>query len=87
MTTRNSRVGPERRRAFQLLADVGQSGATEAIMLAHGFLAATLAGMVKDGLVTEAIGTVRAGARLMEVRRLRITKAGQKALADALRRF
>jgi hypothetical protein len=81
------RVGPERRRALQLLADVGQSGATQAIMLAHGFQTAMLAGMVKAGFVTEAIDTVRAGARMIDVRRLRITEAGRKALADALRRF
>jgi hypothetical protein len=56
-------------------------------MLAHGFPAATLAGMVKDGLVTEAIDKVRAGARLIDVRCLRITEAGRKALAEALRRF
>jgi hypothetical protein len=74
------------RRALQLLADVGQSGATEAIMLAHGFPAATLAGMMKDGFITEAIDTVRAGARMIDVRRLHITQAGRRALADTLRR-
>jgi len=54
-------------------------------MLAHGFSTA-LAGMVRDSLVTEAIDMVRAGARVIDVRRLRITETGRKALADALRR-
>jgi hypothetical protein len=42
--------------------------------------------MVKGGLVTVAIGTMRAGARLMQVRRLSITEAALRALAEPPRR-
>jgi len=69
-----------------MLATSGPTGATEAIMLAHGFSARLLASMARVGLVTGAIGTMRAGARLMQVRRLGITDAGRRALADALTR-
>jgi hypothetical protein len=69
-----------------MLATSGQTGATEAIMLAHGFPAALLAGLARHGLVTEAIGTMRAGARVIQVRRLSITAVGRLALATALRR-
>jgi hypothetical protein len=69
-----------------MLATSGPTGATEAIMLAHGFPAALLAGLARNGLVTGAVGTVRAGARVLQVRRLSITNAGRRALADALTR-
>jgi len=80
------RLSPEWRRALEMLATSESSGATEAIMLAHGFLAAQLAGMARDGLVTEAISTTRAGTRRLHVRRLSITEDGRRALAEATRR-
>jgi hypothetical protein len=58
-----------------MLATSGPTGATEAILLAHGFPAALLAGLTRNGLATGAICTVRAGARVIQVRRLNITNA------------
>jgi hypothetical protein len=69
-----------------MLAASGPTGATEAIMLAHGFSAKLLASMVRGGLVTGATGTMRAGARLMQVRRLSITDAGRWSLVEPPRR-
>jgi hypothetical protein len=66
-----------------MLASSGQSGAAKAIMLAHGFPTTLLDGMVRDGLATEAIITVRAGNRVIAVPRLRITPVGRKAFQDA----
>ena len=80
------RLSVEGRRALEMLATSGPSGATEAILMAHGFPAALLAGLARHGLVAESIGTVRAGARVIQVRRLSITNAGRLALAVALRR-
>jgi hypothetical protein len=77
------RLGRERRRALEMLASSGQSGAAKAIMLAHGFPTKLLDGMVRDGLATEVIITVRAGNRMIAVPRLRIRPAGRKALEDA----
>ncbi len=51
------RLSRERRRALEMLASSGQSGAAKAIMLAHGFPTTLLDGMVRDGLATEAIIT------------------------------
>jgi hypothetical protein len=80
------RLSREERRALEMLATSGPPGATEAILMAHGFPVALLAGMARDGLVAETIGTMRAGARLLQVRRLSITDAGRRALNEAPRR-
>jgi hypothetical protein len=56
-------------------------GATEAIMLAHGFTAELLVDLVRDGLATAARGIVCAGNRPIEVTRLTITDVGRQALA------
>jgi hypothetical protein len=53
-------VGGEQRRALRLLAG-SPLGATEAIMLAHGFTNAMLDAMVRDGLATADRRAMRAG--------------------------
>ena len=80
------RLSLEACRALEMLATSGPSGATEAILMAHAFPAALLAGMARGGLVREAIGAIRAGARMLRVRRLSITAAGRLALNEAQRR-
>jgi hypothetical protein len=80
------RLSPEGRRALEMLTNSESSSATEAILMAYGFPAALLAGMAQDGLLCEAIGTMRAGARMLRVRRLSITAAGRLALNKAQRR-
>ena len=74
-------LSPEQRRALELLAAAGARGCTESIMLAHGFKLAMLAELVRNGWVTAAPETVRAGGRSIEVARMRITEAGRRALA------
>ena len=59
----------EQRRALNLLADAGPRGSTAAILMAHGFTAEMLAGLVRDGLATVATETVKAGGRTIEVAR------------------
>jgi hypothetical protein len=74
---------PEQRRALRLLGEAGQRGITVALMLAHGFAAEMLTGLVRDGLAVTAAGRPRAHGRRPEV--VRITDAGQAALNDRRR--
>jgi hypothetical protein len=69
----------ERRRALRLLAG-SPLGATEAIMLAHGFTYTMLDALVRDGLAATP-HSVHAGKRPIEVVRVRITDIGRLALA------
>jgi hypothetical protein len=70
----------EQHRALRLLAG-SPLGATEAMMLAHGFTDEMLARLVRDGLATASPGGIRASGRSMKVTWLRITEAGRQALA------
>ena len=78
---RKRRLGGEQRRALRLLA-ISPFGATEAIMLAHGFTRRTLAGLDRAGLATAQRETIKAGSKTINVGRVRITDAGRKALED-----
>jgi hypothetical protein len=70
-----------RRRAFELLAG-SRDGATEAIMLAHGFTIEFLVELIRAGLATAKAERVVAGGRTVEVARVRITEAGRQAFAE-----
>jgi hypothetical protein len=67
-------------RALAMLADAGQNGVTEAALLANGVTAKVLAELVRVGWATTSTHEVRAGAKTIEVKRVRITEAGTKAL-------
>jgi hypothetical protein len=70
---------PDRRRALELLA-ASRDGATEAIMIAHGFTVPQMVELVRAGLATATAERIVAGKRKMEVARVRITDAGRRAL-------
>jgi len=55
-------------------------GATEAILLAHGFAAELLADLVRAGLATAHYERVFDGSRVIKVTRLKITNTGRRAL-------
>ena len=74
------RPKPDRRRALELLAS-SRDGVTEAMMLAHGFTVEQMVELVHAGLASATAERVVAGGRAMEVARVRITEAGQQALA------
>jgi hypothetical protein len=75
-------LSTDQRRALQLLDEVEPRGCTKAVMiLAHGFKAELLAGLVHAGLASIAAETITAGDQPLEVARLRITAAGRRALA------
>jgi hypothetical protein len=80
------RLSSEGRGALEMLINSESSSATEAILMAHGFSVALLAGLARYGLVAVTIGTVRAGERMLKVRRLSITEAGRRAMAKTPRR-
>jgi hypothetical protein len=69
----------DKRRALRLLA-AAPNGATEAIMLAHGFTIEMLTVLVRDELATATPETEHAGKRPIEVVRARITDTGRLAL-------
>lgn len=70
----------EQRRALEILADAGRNGATETIMLAHGFKPEMLAGLVLAGLATVVTKALRAAGPTIKVEQYRITDDGQSAL-------
>jgi len=69
---------PNRRRALELLAG-SRDGATEAIMLAHGFTVALMVELVRTGSSATA-ERMLAGGRIIEIATVRITEAGRRAL-------
>jgi hypothetical protein len=73
-------VNRDLRRALRLLA-AAPNGATEAIMLAHGFTISLLDDLVLRGLATTEKRAMRAGRRPIKVTWLMITDAGRQVLA------
>jgi hypothetical protein len=67
-------------RALALLADSGRNGTTNAILAAHGFTAAMVTSLLREGLAIATIECVRDGSRMIEIVRVRITGAGRAAL-------
>jgi hypothetical protein len=55
-------------------------GATEAMMLAHGFTDEMLARLVRDRLATATPGSIHPGGRPMKVTWLKIADSGRRAL-------
>jgi hypothetical protein len=84
MPTRNRQRSPPatRRRALELLAG-SADGMTEAMLVAHGFTVEQMVELIRTGLATATTGRVMAGARPLKVTRVRITDAGQRALAKS----
>ena len=76
------RLSAEQRRALAILADAGQRGCTDQLMMAHGFTFDILAGIVRAGLATATLRRKRAVRRMNEVARLRITDAGRRAVSN-----
>jgi hypothetical protein len=82
MTSRPRRaaVKPQpRRRALELLAR-SPDGATEAILLAHGFTIEQMVELIRAGLAVAKTERIIAGGHTIEVAHVRITEAGRRAL-------
>jgi hypothetical protein len=81
MPSRKRSPKPNRRRALELLAG-SRDGCTEAIMLAHGFSIDMMVEMVNAGLASATAERVVAGQAPGRGRKVRITEAGRRALAE-----
>ena len=82
-TIQKRRLSPQPRRTLELLGLLATSphGATEALLVrVHGFDSDMVAGLVRAGLATAERETTKAGAKPVEVVRLRITADGRKAI-------
>jgi hypothetical protein len=75
-----TKLTDNQRAALVMLAGSGPRGATESIMAMH-FAVDLLAGLVRQGLASVAPESMQAGGRAMTVVKMRITDAGQRALA------
>jgi hypothetical protein len=69
-------------RALEILADAGSRGSPIDMLVANGFPAELLAGLVSDELAIMQGETVKVGDRVIEVIRVRITEAGQSEIED-----
>jgi hypothetical protein len=71
----------EQRRALAMLTRAGLNGASETLLMAHGFCVSMIAGLVNRGLATLTRESVCAGSKSIDVGKVRITAAGRNALA------
>jgi hypothetical protein len=74
-------LGPKQRRALAMLATSGPNGATQPFLVAHGFGDTMITGLVNKGLAILTHEKLRAGGKMIEVVKARITDAGRDALA------
>jgi hypothetical protein len=74
-------ITSDQREALRLLAG-SPNGATESMMLAHGFGIGMGHDLVRNGYATAETRTVRAGRRLIGLTWLMATDAGRLALAE-----
>ena len=73
-------LSPEQRRALVMLATSGDNGETQPFLVAHGFGGAMITGLVNRSLLIMTLEKIRAGGKMIEVAKVRITEAGREAL-------
>jgi hypothetical protein len=74
------KINADQRRALELLAVAGLQDCSGATLLAHGVRIDVLAYLVRAGLVTAYREPTNPDQRQIDVARMRITKAGRRAL-------
>ena len=77
----NRKHDAERRRALELLAD-SPDGCTEHAFTAHGFTLEMLVELITAGLASTRLERVRMSWRDIEMKRVRITLEGLRALGE-----
>jgi hypothetical protein len=85
VTVRKRRLSPQPRRTLELLELLASSphGATEALLVrAHGFNSDMIAGLIRAEFATAERETMKAGAKPIEVVRVKITAAGRSAIEE-----
>jgi hypothetical protein len=65
-----------------MLADAESRGSTIEMLIEDGFPAEMLADLVRDGLASMQGDTVKVGGRPIEIIRVQITDAGQRAIDE-----
>jgi hypothetical protein len=73
-------LSEEQRRALEMLANAGEGGSTLDMLIANGFPAEVLAGLVSDGLAMMQGETMKVNERTVEIIRVMITDAGRNAI-------
>ena len=74
------RLSTEQRRALEMLSRSKRSGCTLSLLAAHGFTVVMLSDLVRDGLVAANTETIKAPGRTIEIVRVKITGAGERAI-------
>jgi hypothetical protein len=75
------RLSREQRRSLKMLADAPRGVSEEVLVIAHGFSAETLGGLVLAGLATVATETKTVLRGLtIDIERIRITTEGRQAI-------
>jgi hypothetical protein len=75
------RLSREQRRALKMLADTPRGVSEEVLVIAHGFSAETLTGLVLAGLATVVTETKTVLRGLtIDIERIRITTEGRQAI-------
>jgi hypothetical protein len=69
----------DERQALALPAD-GRNGTIDAILAAHGVTASMVISLIRGGLAIAMTEQVRAGTRMIEIVRVRITAAVQRVI-------
>jgi hypothetical protein len=77
---RKRRLGPEQRRALELLAGSPHGVTEELLVFSHGFSRRMLAGVVRAGFAIVKRRVIMAGDTPVEVGRVSITAAGRRAI-------
>ncbi len=80
---RKPRPSPEQCRALELLAGSRYGVNEELLVYGHGFTRRMLAGLVGTGLATGRCEVIMAGAKTIEVCKVRITAMGRRAIEGA----
>lgn len=75
-------INAEQRRALEMLANAESRGSTIEMLIEDGFPAEMLADLVRDGLASMQGDTVKVGGRAIEIIRVQITDAGQRAIEE-----
>jgi hypothetical protein len=75
-------ISTEQRRALEMLAGAEAHGSTIEMLIENGFPAGLLSDLVSDGLATMQGDTVKVGGRAIEIIRVQITDAGQRAIEE-----
>jgi hypothetical protein len=71
------------RRALVMIATAGLTGVTQSLLTAHGFSVRMIARLINRGMATLTREQVKAGGKMIEVGKVRITAAGRDALAES----